>query len=563
MKIISNSNTLVSSGNGEQFQLGAPNVNPPSKITVVGAGNNYISNCNGVKSLIKVGRGNNIVITSPTSTDTTIICSSGNDSIVLNTDCGNKIPHVETGSGSDTVMVWSNSAEIKFGSGSDEVQICADTKLLLDVGTSDNYELKYFNGAQADITLTDGANNYTVRGTAGENIFDYTIAGSNLVIEAYGGEDLIRIHQPFGAAKVSGDDVIIPVGLGSVVVKNARAHTLNINGNATIVGSYASGYTPQQVIKKFMAALDRTKLRGIDAVDEAVKKSSKFSDADEVIACMINDCKRLRNADKFLRDCCNIIFDNADTGAITGWDAGAKTVKTNDSIVDERGSVKIFRGSSFTVNGLKVNVPTNPRGVQQNIINGLYTWWVKNTLDLIEESYGFAYRFDAPGASVREINVEFVNDNSSALATVNHRYNTATGRANALTLRINMKYYSELNSHDVNGSTAYNRNNMRATYLDRTLAHEFTHAVMAANIDFFGDLPAWLKEGTAELTHGISDERRGDLEILAGDPNKLYNALKTHTPDAAQVVVKGAYAPVYAAGFILLHYFAKKVASTR
>ena len=225
--------------------------------------------------------------------------------------------------------------------------------------------------------------------------------------------------------------------------------------------------------------------------------------------------------------------------------------------------MKIFRGQNFVVNGLKVNVPSNPRGVQQNIINGLYSWWVKNALDLIEESYGVAYRFDAPNASVREINVEFVNDDTSALATVNHRYNTSNGRATALTLQINMKYYDELNSHDVNGSTAYNRGNIRASYLDRTLAHEFTHAVMAANIDFFGDLPAWLKEGTAELTHGISDERRNDLETLAGDPNKLYNALKSHTSDAAQIHVKGVLAPVYAAGFMLLHYFAKKVATMR
>ena len=50
---------------------------------------------------------------------------------------------------------------------------------------------------------------------------------------------------------------------------------------------------------------------------------------------------------------------------------------------------------------------------------------------------------------------------------------------------------------------------------------------------------------------------------LAGNPNKLYNALKIHTADAAQVTVKGVIAPVYAAGFMLLHYFAKKVASMR
>ena len=560
MKIISTSRTLVSGASNEKYQIGAPNVTAPQYVTLQGgAGDNFINNCNGINTLIKVGGGDNVIINSNAAVNTTIICSNGDDSIVNST--GAKNSSIVTGAGSDTIDIWSDAATIKFGNGPDLVRICADTKLSLDLSVSNSYELKYFNGAKADVTLIDGAGTYTVRGTTGENIFDY--AGGNMVIEAYGGEDLIRIRQSFGTPKVSGDDVIIPVGNGSIRVRNARAHTININGRKMVVGSYASGSSPQQVIKKFMAALDRTKLRGIAAVDEAVRKSSKFSDADEVITCMINDCKRLRNADLFLRDCCSIIFDNADTGAITGWDAGNSIVKTNESIVDERGAIKLFRGSSFVVNGLKVNVPSHPRGVQQNIINGLYTWWVKNTLDLIEESYGIGYRFDAPNASVREINVEFVNNDTSALATVNSRYSVSNGRANALTLLINMKYYNELNSHDVNGSTTYNRNNMRASYLDRTLAHEFTHAVMAANIDFFNDLPAWLKEGTAELTHGISDERRGDLEILAGDPNKLYNALKSHTSDAAQVRVKGVYAPVYAAGFMLLHYFAKKVANMR
>ena len=533
MKIISSGATLIS-GDGE-FQIGAPNVSPPQGVTLSGAGNNRVNNCNGHKSLIKLGGGKNSVSNSDKAVGTTIISSRGDD----------------------TIDIWSGAATIKIGTGSSVVKICADTKILLDVGAGKNYNLEYFNGASADVTLTDGAGNYSVRGTAGENIFDYTIAGSNLVITAYGGEDLIRVRQPLGTAKISGDDVIIPVGRGSITVKNGRAHTLNINGNATIIGSYAHGNSPQYVIKKFMAALDRTKLRGIAAVDEAIKKSSKFSDADEVITCMINDCKRIGDGDIFLRDKCNIILDNADTGAITGWDAGNSAVKTNESIVDERGAIKIFRGSNFTVNGLKVNVPPNSRGIQQNIINGLYTWWVKNTLDLIEESYGVAYRFDAPGASVREIDVEFVDDDNSALATVNSRYNISDGRATALTLRINMKYYRDLNSHDANGSTAYNQNNTRASFLDRTLAHEFTHAVMAANINFFSDLPAWLKEGTAELTHGISDERRDDIETFAKNPDLLRAALNP-TSDASRVIIRGIHAPVYAAGFMFLHYFAKK-----
>lgn len=532
--IISTGNTLVS-GDGK-FQIGAPNVSPPHNVTLIsGSGNNYISDCNGVNSLIRLGSGNNTVFTSEGTVDANIVCSSGNNDI----------------------KIWSNGKTvIKVGTGNDKINVCTNTKLLIDVSENHDYELKYFNGASANVTLTNGAGNYTIRGTTGENVFDYTIPGSNLFIVSCGGEDLIRIRQPMGTPKISGDDVVIPVGRGNVIVKNGRAHTLNINGRQTVIGSYASGHTPQQVIAKFMSSLNRTKLIGIEAVDEATRKSSKFSSAEEVIDYMINDCRRINNADTFLRDCCDIIFDNADTGSITGWDSGTSNTKTKDSIVDEFGSARVFRGSSFTVNGLKVNVPPNPRGVQQNIINGLYTWWVKNALDLVEASYGLLYRFDNPRATVREINVEFVNEDTNFLATVYHTH--INGKANSLLLKINMKYYSKLNIDDANGSSG----TRGATFLDRTLAHEFTHATMAANIPYFCKLPGWLVEGTAELTHGIADERRADLEVLGADWRKLKAALvQTDNPYAIQIA--GVYSPIYAGGFILLHYFAKKVAHMR
>ena len=46
-------------------------------------------------------------------------------------------------------------------------------------------------------------------------------------------------------------------------------------------------------------------------------------------------------------------------------------------------------------------------------------------------------------------------------------------------------------------------------YLDRILAHEMTHAVMVINVDDFDNLPQFISEGTAELTHGIVDNRGG------------------------------------------------------
>ena len=50
---------------------------------------------------------------------------------------------------------------------------------------------------------------------------------------------------------------------------------------------------------------------------------------------MIADCRACGNADIFLRDYCGIILDNADTGAITGWDAGGLSIKTADNVIGE------------------------------------------------------------------------------------------------------------------------------------------------------------------------------------------------------------------------------------
>ena len=83
---------------------------------------------------------------------------------------------------------------------------------------------------------------------------------------------------------------------------------------------------------------------------------------------------------------------------------------------------------------------------------------------------------------------------------------------------------------------------------------------MAANIRFYSKLPAWLVEGAAELTHGISDENRDDLETLANDWVALEEILLNDSPDADDLEFDDIDQPAYAGGFVFLHYFAKKIA---
>lgn len=538
MIYITEGDTVISgSRKSEEFYIGGEDETVQNVTLITGGGNNWVNDFASENALIKTGKGDNTVHVDDGAINSTI----------------------ETGAGEALIMIWTeNLTTIKLGAGETTIDICEDAgvaNLILDVSENDDYELDC-SDASANVMLTDGEDNYTIRGTTDANVFNYAIPGSNLVIMAYGGEDLISVEEPLGKARVRGDDVYIPVeGGGSITVKNGKAHTLNINGQETIIGGYASGLTPQDVIKNFMYALTQTELQGIDAVDEAIRKSSPFKDTKKVIKRMVNECRLAKNGDEFLRKHCNIIFDNADTGAISGWDAGTSDVKTADSIVEEHGRLKIFRGKSFKVNGLKVIVPDNPTATQQSIINGLYTWWIKGALDLIEDSYGSAFRFDNPNASANEITVIFTRE-SDCLASFAY-VSEDDGRSTEFDLQISMNHYKKLNGLDENGSVK----NSDKLFLDRTLAHEFTHAVMAANIKYFGKLPAFIKEGTAELTHGIKDDDRDDIEALADDWEKLEAVLTNFTNHADDIDVEDVSYPAYAGGYMFLQYFAKKVAN--
>ncbi|MBP5199139.1 MAG: hypothetical protein J6Z82_00610 [Schwartzia sp.] len=122
-----------------------------------------------------------------------------------------------------------------------------------------------------------------------------------------------------------------------------------------------------------------------------------------------------------------------------------------------------------------------------------------------------------------------------------------------LKLTVNMYYYGNLDLHDMNGKDT--GNGAGQVYLDRTIAHEMTHALMAANISHFGDLAAGhmdISEGTAELVHGIDDVRTGRIRELSNPANK----------DRLSAALNGnAGNDTYAAGYMILRYMAHKAAN--
>lgn len=153
-------------------------------------------------------------------------------------------------------------------------------------------------------------------------------------------------------------------------------------------------------------------------------------------------------------------------------------------------------------------------GVQEMIVSALYTEWIENTLDLIQQSFGASFWDE--NAAVKDIQMEFVDTNlnpptnpqqANALAWVQSTYgNGVNEKATKLTLAVNMAFFGNMDIHDtanVNGAAPIGGN----AVLDRTIAHEMTHAVMSASIAGFATLPSEIVEGMAELVHGIDDEQ--------------------------------------------------------
>ena len=283
--------------------------------------------------------------------------------------------------------------------------------------------------------------------------------------------------------------------------------------------------TQQQVIKNFMAALDQTSSKGTAALDAAIKACSysQYTSIQTVINKMVSDCRSAGNYETFLRDYCGIILDNDDTGAITGSDAGGYVTKTAESIVPEYMSEFVnYTGNSFTSRGLNFQLSYiyedsdksehysnrsfgSLNNSEKVIWQALYSWYAPKALDLIAESYGSNFGFDSySSATVKTIHVGFLTQYDNTLAYVTNWSNPYYGTASDLDLIVNLKYYSDFSVVDMDGGSANT-----SFVLDRTIAHEFTHAAMAANINFFSKLPAFIKEGMAELTCGIDDERKG------------------------------------------------------
>ena len=327
---------------------------------------------------------------------------------------------------------------------------------------------------------------------------------------------------------------------------------VTFNGKYLINGSLGGNIVADQndAIVSFMTYLDGNKFdTAQEALDGAIKFAScgMFKDEKDLINSFIGAMK-----EGDLLEVTGINLKNEDTGSITGLDVGGDKSKNAETVVPEQG--RPYGGApsgSSLIRGLQVNWPDNAGDALKNAITAaLDNEWLTNCIRLVDES--FALNFWENGTSVKSMDVE-VTDNGAdnKLAYVTSTFDTSTGITVGLSLTVNTHYYNNLDLNDPNGAVTGQPDQL---YLDRTIAHEMTHAIMSANIKNFSRLPKYIKEGTAELVHGIDDYRKQKIQALAADLDTLKSVLENSagpTDDSA-----------YAAGYMILRYMAKEAAES-
>lgn len=356
-----------------------------------------------------------------------------------------------------------------------------------------------------------------------------------------------------------------------------------------------------------------------------------YGSAQELIDAFINDCvnhggSTTTEQKKFLLDYCGINLDNTDTGAISGADAGGPIVKTAASIVEEPKDLTVediqynftdkISASNFwsgygqkeytcakvNCNGEDItfywdesqvkNLVT--RGLISNVevlnkmIAGVIQAWAEPGFNLISESYGMSLTEEGSnlvkagdGSKAIMLCMDYASPTVTSTYLSGNSYSWVAAMASSVnsgfviggeitnTVRQSLvinTYYYQGGFRDINGRPA--TSSLSSQYLDRVLAHEMVHGTMSANINGFNSLPSFLKEGLAELVHGVDDTRRYEM-LSAADTNWRMSWSNGDVTGQRELLEKifnlntpsytlSSYS--YGAGFALLRYMAKNVA---
>ena len=331
---------------------------------------------------------------------------------------------------------------------------------------------------------------------------------------------------------------------------------------------------------------------GIAILDHAIRTTTRFAGLQDAINHFVSDMAYVtatQDAAQSLLQNCGIVLGadydfTADTGAVSGYNAGMGTIKNAQTIVPEpdvllsqmplpaAGSRNVHSytgadGNTFyfttsypetyltvldnanapldengypdstyaqpmtlqagqiyqTANGSSTATAEQIASAIQTIMRGVENFWASESLKLAYDSFGLEF-------NNKNLNLTFGINQSSQAETGPVASDTA-GLANLpasnIEMEVNAVVLAGIDPNDPNGNSRV-AGGAEKTYLDRTIAHELIHAVMQASGTLKKDTPEFFREGVAELVHGLDDfdgKNTQDIAELAQDSARLTQAL--------------------------------------
>lgn len=288
-----------------------------------------------------------------------------------------------------------------------------------------------------------------------------------------------------------------------------------------------------------------------DKFNKTINALTPFNSAQAVIDSIHSDIASAKSANDFLLTQCGIDLSNADVGGLLGYDASGNNVIDSEAVMDETGlPLQQTVPRTATIEGLTVTFPDmntlTPGG--KFINKALYSWWYPLAFKIIKDGYGLCIT-DTSYVKLMDTDL-FQNPSQNGavmLAYVMTSFDSVTGIPSKLSCRINIHNdaYGNIDTTNPNGYSA----NLGTSYLDRTLLHELTHALMSTNIRGFNLwLPKYFIEGSAELINGCDDTRGKEILYAINNVSEL---------DDGFLATPSSILHWYTTGFIFLRYLIK------
>lgn len=177
-----------------------------------------------------------------------------------------------------------------------------------------------------------------------------------------------------------------------------------------------------------------------------------------------------------------------------------------------------FNGKNL-LDGASSPLYSNSYDRKELIARGLNSAWVRDSLDLIENTYGLSFKSNT--AQIRQMDI-FIDDESSGDSPVTA--NISETRANVLELHINANYFDEQYKRNANGvSTEEN-----GLYFDRQVMRALTNAVFLSNVTNFDQIDESIREGLLTVMDGGDDNE--DFSTTSGFTMIRYMAYQSYRP---------------------------------